>query len=635
MTIFYLIPLFPLMGVLILGILGKRLPKSLIGFIACATVGLSFIASFLSFIHLLSLPVEERTITYTLFTWIKSGNFKVNISFLFDSLSCVMTLYITGVGLLIHIYSTGYMHEDEDYSRYFTYLNLFMFSMLTLVLADNFLLLFLGWELVGLCSYLLIGFWFEKKSAADAGKKAFIVNRVGDFGFILGVMLIFVTFGSLDYNSVISSAGTFPVGETVIVLITLLLFIGACGKSAQLPLYVWLPDAMEGPTPVSALIHAATMVTAGVYMVCRCSFLYQLAPFTSMLVAVTGVITALFAATIALVQNDIKRVLAYSTISQLGYMFLAAGVGAYVAAIFHLVTHAFFKALLFLGAGSVMHALAGETNVQKMGGLKSYLPITSRTFIIASLALAGIFPFAGFFSKDEILYSALTSSPLLWVLGIITTLLTAFYIFRIVFLTFYGNVRLDVSPSDIHESPSNMTVPLIILAVLSTIGGFLGIPLIKNANLIHNFLHPLFEKITKQGGEEILHSPSFEFSLMLFSLGIAFIGLIIAYKFFILSPQIPKNLKVRFPLIYRVLFNKYYVDEIYNYIFVLPGKFISHYILWKFLDVGIIDGTVNLVGFFTKGVGKIISFFQTGLVRTYAFIMVLGITIIIYVYFIK
>src|SRR5512139_157267 len=440
-----LIPLFPAIGFAVNLFFGRRISKGAVGFIACAAIGLSFLVSLMVFSALLKLPAAGRSVEKIIFPWILSGEFQANIGFLADPLSLVMMMVVSGVSLVIHVYYVGYMHDDPDFPRYFTYLNLFVFFMLILVAANNFLLMFVGWEGVGLCSYFLIGFWYEKKSASDAGKKAFIVNRIGDFGFLLAIFLIFVTFGTIEFTKVFAAApAKLAVGGGLVTLITLLLFMGATGKSAQLPLYTWLPDAMEGPTPVSALIHAATMVTAGVYMVARCNVLFLLAPTSLLVVAVIGAATAIFAASIGLAQNDIKRVLAYSTISQLGYMFLACGVGAFTAGIFHLMTHAFFKALLFLGAGSVMHALAGELDMRKMGALKPHMPRTYWTFLIATLAISGIFPFAGFFSKDEILWKALTKGGFgFWLVGAVAAFITATYMFRAVFLTFHGKSRVD------------------------------------------------------------------------------------------------------------------------------------------------------------------------------------------------
>ena len=468
----WLIPIFPLIGFLINGLFGKRFPEKVIGWIGALSVGASFLVALSIFMQLLGTDPASRSIQKIVYTWILSGELNVPIGFLVDPLSMVMLLVVTGVGFIIHVYSIGYMHGELGFRRFFAYLNLFVFNMLILVSANNFLLMFVGWEGVGLCSYLLIGYYYEKKSASDAGKKAFIVNRVGDFGFILGVLLIFVTFGTLTFPDVFAAAqDKLPAGGALVTIITLMLFLGATGKSAQIPLFTWLPDAMEGPTPVSALIHAATMVTAGVYMVARCSVLFALAPVSLTVVAVIGGATAFFAATIGITQFDIKRVLAYSTISQLGYMFMACGVGAFSSGIFHLMTHAFFKALLFLAAGSVMHAMSGELDMRKMGALKSKLPYTWGTYLFGTLAIAGIFPFAGFFSKDEILYYSFQRHEGFWILGAVAAIMTSFYMFRSLFMTFYGKSRVDPETAHhVHESPSIMTVPLMILA-FGSLGG--------------------------------------------------------------------------------------------------------------------------------------------------------------------
>ena len=628
----WLIPLLPLSGFLINGLLGKKLGKTLVSWIGCGSVGFSFLISIKVLFELLSFPAEGRVFEKIVFPWIYSGLFKVNVSFLIDPLSGIMLLVVTGVGFLIHIYSVGYMAEDKGFSRFFSFLNLFVFSMLMLVLANNFLLLYLGWEAVGLCSYLLIGFWYEKKSASDAAKKAFIVNRIGDFGFALGVMLIFWTFGSLNYTDVFHTApSTLIAGGGLVTAITLLLFMGAVGKSAQIPLYVWLPDAMEGPTPVSALIHAATMVTAGVYMVARCHILYELAPFTMGLVAIIGAVTAIYTASIGMVQNDIKRVLAYSTISQLGYMFLGCGVGAFAAGIFHLMTHAFFKALLFLGAGSVMHALSGELNMQKMGALKKKLPATFWTVFMAVLAISGIPLFSGFFSKDEILWKVFSQGNIiLWLIGVVTAGMTAFYMFRLLFLTFFGKSRVEESVEHhIHESSKVMTIPLMILAVLSVIGGYAGIPKsLGGGNGFEHFLSPVFG----EKGEIAIHSPLTEYLVMAVSVAVALLGIFFAYRFYIKTPELPKRLAERFRFPYKVLLNKYYVDELYFKIIVNPLlKFATF--LWQFFDIKIIDGMANgLAGlvYWFAGVGRKI---QTGYVRNYALGMVLG-ALVILAYFI-
>lgn len=624
-----LILLFPLIGAAVNGLIGKRLRKEQVGYIACGAIGLSFLVSLLVFCGLLLLPPDERLFEKQLFCWIESGSFKSVVGLQVDPLSTLMILVVTGVGFLIHIYSIGYMHHDKGYHRYFSYLNLFTFSMLLLVLSNNFLLMFIGWEAVGLCSYLLIGFWFEKKSASNAAKKAFVVNRVGDFGFALGIMLIFLTFHSIDFTEVLSAAshGNFEAGSFTITIITLLLFMGATGKSAQIPLYTWLPDAMEGPTPVSALIHAATMVTAGVYMLARCNALYMLSPFTMTVVASIGAVTALFAASIGLVQNDIKRVLAYSTISQLGYMFLACGVGAFTAGVFHLMTHAFFKALLFLGSGSVIHALSGEQDMRKMGGLRHHIPTTYKTFLVGTVAIAGIPPFAGFFSKDEILLESLTRGNFIyWSIGALAAFFTAFYMFRLLFMTFHGKKRLDHHAAEhLHESPRNMTLPLTVLAGLSLFGGFLGIP---GASAINRFLSPVLggHGHTEISGAEsgVHHGAGLPYLMMVVSTAIALGGIFLAYHMYIKKPEMPKRLAERFSLIYKLLLNKYYVDEIYDVLFVNPTKKISGQILWKVVDVKMIDGSVNGIARLVRGFGNVLRLLQTGYIRNYAFYIVLG-----------
>lgn len=628
-----LILLFPLIGTAINGLIGKRLHKETVGYIACGSIGLSFFISVLVFCGLLLLPPDARMFEKQLFSWIESGSFKSAAGLQVDPLSSLMILIVTGVGFLIHIYSIGYMHEDKGYHRYFCYLNLFTFSMLLLVLGNNFLLMFIGWEAVGLCSYLLIGFWFEKKSASNAAKKAFVVNRVGDFGFALGIMLVFLTFHSIDFTEVFSAAshGNFEVGSFTVTIITLLLFMGATGKSAQIPLYTWLPDAMEGPTPVSALIHAATMVTAGVYMIARCNVLYLLSPFTMTVVASIGAVTALFAASIGLVQNDIKRVLAYSTISQLGYMFLACGVGAFTAGVFHLMTHAFFKALLFLGSGSVIHALSGEMDMRKMGGLRHHIPVTYKTFLVGTVAIAGIPPFAGFFSKDEILLESLVRGNFIyWTIGAFAAFLTAFYMFRLLFMTFHGASRVEHHAMEhIHESPGNMTFPLIVLAGLSFVGGFLGIP---GASVINSFLAPVFggHGHTEVSGAEagVHHSAWLPYLMMVVSTAIALAGIFLAYQMYSKKPELPGKLAERFRIIYKLLLNKYYVDEIYDALFVNPIKKISVQ-LWKRVDAGMIDGSVNGIARLIGRFSNILRLLQTGYVRNYAFYIVLGCIFII------
>jgi len=624
-----LIPLFPAVGFAVNLFFGRRMSKSAVGFIACAAIGLSFLVSLLVFSALLKLPADARSVEKIIYPWILSGEFQAPIGFLVDPLSLVMMLAVSGVSFIIHVYSVGYMHDDRDFARYFTYLNLFVFFMLTLVAANNFLLLFVGWEGVGLCSYFLIGFWYEKKSASDAGKKAFIVNRIGDFGFLLAIFLIFVTFGTVDFTKVFAAApGKLEVGSTLVTLITLLLFMGATGKSAQIPLYVWLPDAMEGPTPVSALIHAATMVTAGVYMVARCNVLFLLAPTSILIVAIIGAATAIFAASIGLAQNDIKRVLAYSTISQLGYMFLACGVGAFTAGIFHLMTHAFFKALLFLGAGSVMHALAGELDMRKMGAIKPHMPRTYWTFLIGTLAIAGIFPFAGFFSKDEILWKALTQGGLVfWLIGAIAAFMTATYMFRVVFMTFHGNSRVDSHVAHhLHESPGMMTVPLMVLAFLSLVGGFIGFPIVEGWNKFSEFLAPVFSRGVP--AEAVHHAVSFEVAMMLVSMAIAGLGILLAYKMYIQNPRLPDQMAERYAAPYSLIANKYWVDEIYDWAFVGPLIRFSVF-LWRIIDDVLVDGTVNGVAAVARGGSEVFKRLQTGNIQGYALSILMGAVILV------
>jgi len=627
----WLIPLFPLIGFLINGLWGSRFKENHIGTIASAAIGFSFIVSVTIFFQVLQLPASERSISRTIYTWIQTGDFQVNISFLIDPLSLVMLLVVTGVGFLIHVYSIGYMHGDRSFARYFAYLNLFTFSMLLLVLADNFLLLFVGWEGVGLCSYLLIGFWFENNDYAYAGRKAFVVNRIGDFGFLLGMFLIFQHFGSLNFNAVFSQAPE-VLTTGLATAICLLLFLGATGKSAQIPLYVWLPDAMAGPTPVSALIHAATMVTAGVYMVARCHVLFLSSPFVLNLVAIIGICTAFLAATIALVSNDIKKVLAYSTISQLGYMFLACGVGAFGAAIFHVSTHAYFKALLFLSAGSVMHALGNETDMTKMGGLRKKLPITYRVFLIGALALAGVPLFSGFFSKDEILWKAV-SSPFggfwLWFAGAAVAGLTAFYTFRLIFMTFHGRSRVSKEVArHIHESPKIMTIPLSVLAVLAIVGGYIGIPHIFNK--FEHFLEPVFTQYVHGEIFESTHDlPTLELGFMGISILIAFLGIGFAYIFYVARPNLADDVAEKVRGVYRFFSNKWYVDEAYDTLIVHPIKLISDLVLWRWIDIKIIDGFVNQIARFTGKGSNILRRVETGVIQNYALSIVFGVVVLI------
>ena len=628
----WLIPLLPLAGAAINGFSGRRLPKSLVTAVACGSSGAAFACALAVFFRLLNCTPDQRHLVEVCFPWISSGDFAARVEFLLDPLSAVMLLVVTGVGFVIHVYSIGYMRAEDGYYRFFAYMNLFLFSMLILVLAGNFLLLFVGWEGVGLCSYLLIGYYFDRDSATDAGKKAFVVNRIGDVGFILGIFMVFLTFGSLNFDEVfrqIAQEGLrFPVeaGMGTLTAISLLLFVGATGKSAQIPLYVWLPDAMEGPTPVSALIHAATMVTAGVYMVVRCSPLFSRAPLALTTVMVVGILTTFMAATIGLVQNDIKRVLAYSTVSQLGYMFVAAGVGAFSAGIFHLMTHAFFKALLFLGAGSVIHALGGEQDLRNMGGLRRLTPTTYGTMLIAALAISGIFPLAGFFSKDEILWSAWSHGhPIVWLFGFITAFLTAFYMFRLVFLAFFGRGRYsEETRHHIHESPASMTVPLVVLAALSVAGGFLGAPawLGIGSNRFFAFLEPSLRAAYRPEMPEF--GPWLELGFAAFSVLAALAGIGLAYRFYVSHPESAGALASRLKGIYQLLGHKYYVDELYGAALVRPTLKASDELLWKRLDVGVIDGAVNGAGSGVQAIGSALKRLQNGLVRSYAAWILLG-----------
>ncbi|HEY0872242.1 MAG TPA: NADH-quinone oxidoreductase subunit L [Vicinamibacterales bacterium] len=637
-----LIPLLPFIGFVINAFVGRRLPKSISGGVACASI----IASFgISLAAVWGVYTSHQPLEQTAFQWISSGDLSIRFAFYLDNLSSLMILVITGIGSLIHIYSTGYMHEESDseYARYFSYLNLFAAFMLVLVLGASFPVMFVGWEGVGLCSYLLIGFWFKKHSASDAGKKAFVVNRIGDFGFILGMLIIFATFGTLDFQPVMAAAASSFTVETaslgVITAATMLLFLGATGKSAQIPLYVWLPDAMEGPTPVSALIHAATMVTAGVYMIGRCAVLFSLAPTTLAVVAAIGTATALMAGTIGLVQNDIKRVLAYSTVSQLGYMFLGMGVGAYAAGIFHLYTHAFFKALLFLGSGAVIHALHGEQDLRNMGGLKKHLPITYWTFLIGAVAIAGVPPLAGFFSKDEILWLTFSAHwppfhLLLYVIAAITALLTATYMFRLVFMAFHGQPRHSAPSTQhghVHDAPPSMAFALIVLAIGSVVAGWVGIPqALGGSNWIESFLHPSF---LPPGAPHEAAAPHGEAStallLMGLSVGLAVAGIGIAAYFWLRNPAAATAWSQRFSGIHKLLLNKYYVDEIYDAAIVQPIKAISTGALWKGADVGLIDGMVNGVGFAIRGGSNVLKLLQNGSIRAYAASLFLGAVLIL------
>jgi len=624
---FWLIPLLPGASAFLLAVFGRWLPKKYVSWQACLSVFASFVLSLVSFFGLLKVAPESLPVIKHLFRWIQAGFFSADIAFQLDPLSSIMTLVVTGVGFLIHVYSVGYMGHDRGYTRYFTYLNLFTFAMLILVLGSNLVLMFVGWEGVGLCSYLLIGFWFEKPSAASAGKKAFIVNRIGDAAFILGIFFILINIGSGEFRALNEAIAAGEIAPALATLIALLLFAGATGKSAQIPLYIWLPDAMEGPTPVSALIHAATMVTAGVYMVCRMNLLFTLSGVAGQVVAVVGALTAIFAATMALTQNDIKRVLAYSTISQIGYMFIGCGVGAYAAGMFHLYTHAFFKSLLFLAAGSVMHALSGELDMRKMGGLRKYLPLTYPTFLVGAIAIAGVPFLSGFFSKDAILTQAFAQGQyFVWAMGIMGAVLTAFYMFRLVFLTFFGEERLDHKVKEhLHESPSVMTVPLIILACFSVLAGYVGLPVVlgERANLFNRFLEPVIHP-----AREAHLGIGAEWLLILISVAVALGGIYIAYVFYFKSPRTPHRIVARLPWLYRLLYNKYYVDEAYSAIFVNPTVKGSQAVYDHF-DLKVIDGTINGTAAAAGFSGRILSLLQSGMVKDYALILLLGVAIFI------
>ncbi|MBE0427509.1 MAG: NADH-quinone oxidoreductase subunit L [Nitrospirae bacterium] len=627
MKLYVLIPFLPLAAFIINILLGKEVLRNKAHWPSCLAIIGSFIISVITLFDV----INGRVINEDLYTWIISGKFQVSIGFLVDQLTAVMLIVVTCVGSLIHIYSIGYMHGDKGYYRFFAYMSLFVFFMLMLVMANNFLLLYVGWEGVGLCSYFLIGFWYEKRAAADAGKKAFIVNRFGDFGFALGIFMIFLTFGTIHYAPVFSEVKNF-VGHTVnflgfevdlITLIALLLFCGAVGKSAQIPLHVWLPDAMEGPTPVSALIHAATMVTAGVFMVARCNAIFSLSPDAMIVVAIVGAITSLLAATIACVQNDIKRIIAYSTLSHLGMMFIACGVGAYAAGVFHLYTHAFFKALLFLAAGSVIHAVV-HNDIQRMGGLKKYMPITYAVMFIGALSAGGIPGLAGFFSKDEIIWSAFAShsevGKFVWIMLTAVAFFTPFYSFRMIFLTFHGKFRgTHHEEHHLHESPNVMTIPLMILAAGAIAAGWAGIPSVLGggAHFAH-FLEPVV------GHPEFHGTHAQEFGVMGLSTTIALIGLVIAFVFYIRKTDIPVMLARKFKFFYVVLFNKYFVDELYNLIIIKPTFWIARKFLVGFTDAKIIEGIVNgvpkAIGVFSNKLRRV----HTGIVHHYGIFMAAG-----------
>ena len=623
----WLIPVLPLAGAAINGFLGHKSSKKAVTTVALVFPGLAFA---LALKIALGFSSAAAPYVFDLAHWIRSGSFSADFAFYLDQLSLIMLLVVTGVGFLIHIYSVGYMADDPSYYRFFSYLNLFMFFMLTLVLANNYLMMFVGWEGVGLASYLLIGFWFTKDSAASAGKKAFIVNRIGDFGFLIALFLIIQHFGSLNFTELFGRVQSLAVesgGAGLLTAIGILLMIGACGKSAQIPLYVWLPDAMEGPTPVSALIHAATMVTAGVYMVARSHVIFERAPIALTVVAIIGTLTALFAATIGITQTDIKKVLAYSTVSQLGYMFLACGAGAFSAGIFHLMTHAFFKGLLFLGAGSVIHAVGGEQDMRKMGGLKTYIPMTFVTMLIATAAIAGIPPLAGFWSKDEILWKAYETNPAYWVIGAITAFITSFYMFRLLFMTFWGDykgIKVDDhgqahavpghggrGHGEPHESPMVMLVPLVILAFLSLVGGLVGIH-----NGFEHFLEPVFGSEFPQAISE--GSGNTEWLLMGISVLFSIAGLVLAYVLYISKPYLPEKIAASLGSFYDAVLNKYYVDEIYAKVFVKPLVDVSTSILWQGVDRKIIDDTVNNAADGARYVSDEVRHMQSGNLRSYA-----------------
>lgn len=641
------VPLLPLIGFLIIGLFGKYLKKeALIGGIASAVVGLGFALSAYIFFDFAGSPPEAPHIV-PVFTWIEAGHFSIDISYQVDQLSLLFALVITGVGFLIHIYSIGYMRGDRSFYRFFAYLNLFIFMMLNLVLASNFLLTFLGWEGVGLCSYLLIGFWYDKKFDGyritwngDAGNKAFIVNRIGDLGFLIAMFLIFVTFNDFEYKNVLDQAfaakGHFMgEGQGTITAIALLLFLGCTGKSAQIPLAVWLPDAMAGPTPVSALIHAATMVTAGIFLIARTSVIFALSPTAMTVVATVGIATAFFAATVGLVQNDIKKVLAYSTVSQLGFMFAALGVGAFTAGVFHVMTHAFFKGLLFLGAGAVIHGMHEQQNIKFMGGLKKYMPTTYVTFLAATLAISGIPVFSGFFSKDEILWFTFTNAGIIpWAILALAAFFTAFYMFRLVYLTFYGKERFDTKHIHPHEAPKTMTIPLMVLAFLSIVGGFLGIPHgFGHFHLLEGWFEPIFNNANRILADTARHAhpgAEVEFLFMGISVAVALSAIYLAKKFYS-DPNwtTPRKLAKKYKFVYRLLLDKYRLDNLYFYTIVDPIFLSSQNFFWKTFDVKLIDGLVNGSATFTAATGELVRKIQSGIVQNYAFLMICGIVAIL------
>ena len=639
-----IIVLAPLAAFVINTLFGSRMKGQMAGWIATIAVFISFVITAGLFFEMMGRAPEDRAIHYTIADWIHVGRVQVNIAFLIDQLSIVFMLVITGVGSLIHLYSIGYMKGDKGFWRFFVYLNLFIVMMLQLVMADNYLWTFLGWEGVGLCSYLLIGFWYDEDKNNNAAKKAFIVNRIGDFGFLVAMGAMLYQFGTLNYLDVLGSganvvdgmqhiglASGLAVGAPILTIITLMLFLGCTGKSAQIPLYTWLPDAMAGPTPVSALIHAATMVTSGIFLVARSNIMFAMSPVSLSVVAAIGAVTAIFAATIGIFQNDIKKVLAYSTISQLGYMFLALGVGAFTTGVFHVVTHAFFKACLFLGSGAVIHAMHHEQDMQKMGGLKKYLPITFWTFFFATLAIAGIPPFAGFFSKDEILWQAFTrGSVVLWLIGAIAALMTAFYMFRVVFLTFYGKERFDTHHHTPHEVHWTMWVPLVVLAALSIVGGFLGMPSVFGAgNAFEQWMEPVVAK-----GEAIslasgaANGPGLEWALMAVSVAIAISGIWLAMRFYKRRVTLARE-EAQLGAAYQLMHNKFYVDELYDKTVVQPIYTVSNSFLYRIVDVKVIDGFVNGLAHIADIGSSTIRRIQTGVVQNYAVLIVVGLFVLV------
>ncbi|SMC73708.1 NADH-quinone oxidoreductase subunit L [Pedobacter africanus] len=622
----WLVPLIPLLGFVINGLGRNSLSKNLIGFIGSSVIFISFAISVGIFFELGADANKSHELF--LFNWISAGKLDIPLSFLVDPLSSLMLLIITGVGFLIHIYSIGYMHNDEGFGKFFSYLNLFIFFMLLLVLGSNYIVMFIGWEGVGLCSYLLIGFWYTNTSYASAAKKAFVMNRIGDLGFLLGVFLIFTTFGSIEFSKIWPQAASMLPGNGIIALIALLLFIGACGKSAQLPLFTWLPDAMAGPTPVSALIHAATMVTAGIYMIARSNLLFDLAPMIQHVIAIVGLATAIVAAIIALTQTDIKKVLAYSTVSQLGYMFLGLGVGAYNGAFFHVITHAFFKALLFLCAGSVIHALHHEQDMRHMGGLRKKLPVTFLTMLIGTIAIAGLPPFSGFFSKDEILAHVYLHDKVMWGIAVFGAFLTAFYMFRMLFLTFYGKYRgTHHAEEKIHESPKSMTIPLIVLAILSAIGGAIGIPeALGGGHWLSHWLSP----VIKHTGEAPDHAT--EYMLMAVSVIGVLISIALAYGKYVKQNHIPVPDEAKRPAFANLSYNKFYFDEIYDAVIRKPLDALSGF-CYKIVDNKIVDGIVNGFGWTASEASKGLRLIQSGNVGFYIFMMVIGIiSLLLYTY---